>query len=153
MTSQLLLPDTREVASAPFWRGLGGRRLMLQQCRACEHVRFPPGPFCPQCLSEDAAWTELAGEGTVWSYAVYHRAFHPSLAADIPYTVALVELDGTRVLLPGRVDEPRGTVAVGDRATATFFDATPEVTLLRWSTRSPSADHVALPVVGGGHSS
>jgi uncharacterized OB-fold protein len=39
------------------------------------------------------------GLGRVYTYAVYHTAFHPGFAADLPYTVAVVILDeGPRLL-------------------------------------------------------
>jgi uncharacterized OB-fold protein len=39
------------------------------------------------------------GRGKIYSYVVYHRAYHPSFNNDVPYVVALVELDeGPRLL-------------------------------------------------------
>jgi len=39
------------------------------------------------------------GRGRVYSYVVYHRAYHPGFEKDVPYVVALVELDeGPRLL-------------------------------------------------------
>jgi uncharacterized OB-fold protein len=41
-----------------------------------------------------------AGRGRIYSFVVYHRAFHPAYVEEVPYAMALVELDeGVRLLL------------------------------------------------------
>ena len=50
-------------------------------------------------MSSDFAWIESAGEGRIYSFVVFHRVYHPAFEQDVPYTVAIVELDeGVRVL-------------------------------------------------------
>jgi uncharacterized OB-fold protein len=34
----------------------------------------------------------MSGSGTVYSFTIVRRAFHPGFAAELPYIVALVEL-------------------------------------------------------------
>jgi uncharacterized protein len=39
-------------------------------------------------------------QGTIHSFVVYHRAFHPAYTEDIPYAVALVDLnEGVRMVM------------------------------------------------------
>jgi uncharacterized OB-fold protein len=77
-------------------------------------------------------WREISGRGELWSYAVYHRAFHPGFADDLPYAVGAVQLDdGPRVV--ARLDAPLDRITVGARVHAVYDDVTPEVTLLRWA--------------------
>jgi uncharacterized OB-fold protein len=40
------------------------------RCEACGTFRFPPGPFCPACRSQDVDWVALTGPGAVFSYSV-----------------------------------------------------------------------------------
>ena len=41
----------------------------------------------------------MSGRGKVFSYVVYHRVYHPGFANEVPYTVALVELEeGPRMI-------------------------------------------------------
>jgi hypothetical protein len=42
---------------------------------------------------EQLVWTDLAGTGTIWSCTVYHRAMSPAFRDQVPYAVAMVELD------------------------------------------------------------
>jgi uncharacterized OB-fold protein len=128
-----LLPDVDDPASAPFWAGLRRRAVVVQRCDACSHYRYPPLARCPECSGQEAQWVEVGPSGTVWSFAVYHRALHPSFAADVPYTVAVVELDdGPRIT--ARMRRDAGPVAVGDRVAAHFEDVSDDVTLLTWRT-------------------
>jgi uncharacterized OB-fold protein len=85
--------------SLPFWEAAKTHRLLLPQCNACGKFWFPPSRRCPHCLSADFVWREARGEGRIYSFVVYHRVYHPGFEGDVPYVVAIVELDeGPRML-------------------------------------------------------
>ena len=85
--------------SAPFWEGAKAHKLLLPRCSACGRFWFPPSRRCVHCLSSDFAWTESEGKGRIYSFVVFHRVYHPAFESDVPYTVAIVELDeGPRLL-------------------------------------------------------
>jgi uncharacterized protein len=65
--SQLEIPI--DAWTAPFWDAANDRRLILPKCRACGRFRWPPGPFCPSCHSQDVAWAD-AGDGFIFSYTI-----------------------------------------------------------------------------------
>jgi uncharacterized OB-fold protein len=72
--------------------------LVLPQCVHCGRYASPGVPACPSC-SGSVDWVRVSGLGTVFSYAVVHQVFHPDLATDVPYVVALVELaEGPRLV-------------------------------------------------------
>lgn len=77
----------------PFWDGCREHRLLFQQCRHCHHVRWPPSIICPVCYSYDTEWTEAKGKGKVYTFAVYHQAYHKAFENDLPYVTAIVELE------------------------------------------------------------
>ena len=79
--------DTR-----PFWEGCRNHRLTFQKCSSCGHVRWPVSIICPVCLSSETEWTPSAGKGKVYSFVVFHSAFHPAFQAAIPYVTAIIEL-------------------------------------------------------------
>ncbi len=79
--------------SAPYWRYCAAGELRTQKCGDCGHVRFPPSVVCPRCLSEQSQWTRLSGRGKVWSWVVFHQAYYPGYADDVPYNTAIVELE------------------------------------------------------------
>jgi hypothetical protein len=41
----------------------------------------------------ETKWIVSEGKGTVTTYTVYHVAFHPGFKDDLPYVVAIVELE------------------------------------------------------------
>ena len=86
------LPEpTRD--SQPYWDGLKEGRLRLQQCGACRTIRHYPRPVCDACYSMEVGWVEASGRGRVHSWTVAHHPFHPGFKADLPYIVALVDLE------------------------------------------------------------
>ena len=80
--------------SAPFWAGCRDDRLLVQTCSACGTARFPPGPMCQKCGSEASTWIEARGGARVYSWIVVRHPIPADIYADeVPYVVALVELD------------------------------------------------------------
>jgi len=82
-----------------FWKGCADHELRFQKCTQCGFVRWPASIICPECHSGDTELIRANGKGTVYSFVVYHVAYHPEFKDDLPYVVALVELDeGPRIL-------------------------------------------------------
>jgi uncharacterized OB-fold protein len=85
--------------SKEFWAGCKAHELRFQKCKACGHVRWPASIICPMCYSKEMKWIVVEGKGRVYSFAVYHVAYHPGFENDLPYVVADVELEeGPRLL-------------------------------------------------------
>jgi uncharacterized OB-fold protein len=82
-----------------FWEGCREHKLRFQKCADCGHVRWPPSIICPVCYSDHTDLITAAGRGMIFSYVIYHTAFHPAFEDDLPYVVAIVELEeGPRLL-------------------------------------------------------
>lgn len=79
--------------SQPYWDDLRERKLKMPRCDECRKYWFPPSLLCPHCNSAKWAWTETKGRGRIFSYVVYHRVYHQAFAGDVPYAVAVIELD------------------------------------------------------------
>lgn len=124
-------PDVDDPATAPFWDGTRQGRIVVPFCTDCGYLRWPPGPFCTECLSRNTEWKEISPTGTLWSYAIYHRAMSPKYADEIPYMVALVELDdGPRMY--GRLLAGAANVEVGVPVRAVFHEIEPGVSVVNW---------------------
>jgi uncharacterized OB-fold protein len=84
-----------------FWRGAAERRLLVQRCSACGYLSHPPDVACTRCGALELEPVPVSGRGTVYSFAIVRQAFDPAFVPDVPYAVALVELDdqsGLRML-------------------------------------------------------
>lgn len=110
----------------PYWSGAQAERLMLQHCRACAACWHPPQPSCPRCLSEDVAWRASSGRGRLYSYTVVRHPTHRALAGDVPYVVAIVELDEGPHLVTGIRDCDPAGLEVDMPVRAVFIDAGPQ---------------------------
>jgi uncharacterized OB-fold protein len=75
------------------------RGLVFQRCGACGAFRHPPRVLCAECGSDRVSWVPSAGKGTIFSWTVTHQAPHPAFASQVPYAVAVVELEeGVRIV-------------------------------------------------------
>jgi uncharacterized protein len=125
------VPNVDDPVQGPFWAAAREHRLVAQKSASCGTLVYPGLQICPTCWERDLEWTDVSTEGTIWSYVVYHRAFHPGFKEDLPYVVAIVEnADGVRYT--GRVVGNRDDVTVGAKVRAVFADETPEFTLVKW---------------------
>ncbi|NEK59586.1 hypothetical protein GCU56_17145 [Geodermatophilus sabuli] len=125
------LPVVTEL-NRPFWDGARREVLQVQCCTECGHLRYPIAEVCPRCLSGGVEWVPLSGVGEVFACVTYHRAYAPEFSDDVPYTVAIVQLDeGPRMLSnvvgPGRLD-----ARVGDRVRVVFDAVTAQTTVPRF---------------------
>ena len=125
------LPTIRD-ENRPFWQGCRENRLRMQRCDACGHIRFPINHVCPRCLSEAHHWHDLSGRGTVFAYVVYHHVYNQAFAQDVPYNVALVQLEEGPRMYSNVVGVPNEAVKVGDALEVVFDPVTPEVTIPRF---------------------
>jgi uncharacterized OB-fold protein len=128
--------------SRPFWESCRKHELRLQRCGRCNAYRFPPGVLCPECWSTDCEWVRVSGRGKVYSFVVYHRAYHPAFATELPYLVAVVELDEGPRLTTNIVGCNPGAVHCGMAVDVVFEDVTPATALpqfrpTRGETKAP----------------
>ena len=114
-------PQPRPAAeSMRFWEGARAHKLLLPRCNACGKFWFPPSQRCVHCLSANFDWRESSGQGRIYSFVVYHRVYHPSFETDVPYTVAIVELDEGPRLLANIVGTPPDAIRCDMRVRVVF---------------------------------
>jgi uncharacterized protein len=107
----------------PFWRATSERRLALCRCVECGLWLQPPLERCRRC-GGPTAYEDVAGTGTVYSFIVQRQPSVVGFVDEIPYVLALVELDEQPGLrLPTRIVgiEPE-SVRVGMRVAAEFVE-------------------------------
>lgn len=121
--------------SRPFWEALRHRELRLQQCRACGQWWFPPGNLCPNCLSEAWDWALASGQGSLISFVVMHRAYHPGFSDELPYNVAVVELAEGPRMVSNVIGCANEDLAIGMPLEVIFDAVTDEVTLPKFRPR------------------
>jgi uncharacterized OB-fold protein len=111
-----------DVESRPYWDALREHRIALQRCNACQRVRFPPMPGCPYCGARGHEQVDVSGKGRVYSFVRVHRALTPAMEGEVPYVVAVVQLDDNGPRMIGRVDGDPALVAIDDALAPRFVD-------------------------------
>jgi uncharacterized OB-fold protein len=119
-----------------FWDGAKRGKLRLQRCGECGHIRYPISHCCPKCLSLKHEWTDLSGRGEVFSYVVFYQRYNKAFEQDIPYNVALVQLEEGPRMYSNVVGVDNDQVKVGDKLDVVFDPVTPEVTIPRFKPRN-----------------
>lgn len=86
------VPEPDDV-SRPFFEGALRGELMIQRCTACGAYLAPGSRACTECLGEALAWVAASGRGTLHTFGIMHQRYHPGFAAELPYNIAVVELE------------------------------------------------------------
>lgn len=106
--------------SRPFWDAVERGQLLVQRCRRCGHHQHYPRALCVGCWSEDVEWTAATGRGRVWTHTVVHKPGHPAWQRDVPYVLALVELEEGPRLVSNVIGIAPAAVRVGMSVEAVF---------------------------------
>jgi uncharacterized OB-fold protein len=101
--------------------------LCVQRCTSCEAFVFIPQPTCPSCQGEELEWVESSGRGSVYSYTTVHRPPRPEF--EVPYVVAIVQLEEGWHMLTNLVDCDPAEVVMGMAVEVVFRTASDDITL------------------------
>lgn len=103
--------------------------LMGSRCKKCGYQTFPPRADCPECMSGGFEFVEWSGKGKLWTWTRITAA-PTGFENDVPYTCAVIELEGGGRLL-GWVGEtiPPGDVEIGMdvQVVPRVFEDTPQI--------------------------
>jgi uncharacterized OB-fold protein len=111
----------------PFWDAAARHVLVRQRCSDCGASFFTPQVACPRCLSENWAWVESSGRGSVYSFTICHRA--PGPGFDVPYALAIVDLEEGWSMLSNIVCCGPHDVRTGLEVVVTWLDVDDELVL------------------------
>lgn len=91
-------PDTQ-----PFWHATAEGKLMMCRCTECGWWHQPPLERCRRCAAA-THFEPVSGHGTIITFIVQRQPAVVGYFDQVPYAVALVDLDEQPGLrLPGRV--------------------------------------------------
>jgi uncharacterized OB-fold protein len=113
----------------PFFDASRNGQLVVQKCGNCGELRFPPRRMCANCLSREAAWVPVTGEGEVYSFIIMHRVYHPAFASQVPYAVATIKLKEGAKMLSNVIGIDPHAVKCGMPVKVSFEKLSEEVTL------------------------
>jgi uncharacterized OB-fold protein len=133
LSKPIPVPDE---ASRPFFTAARRGVLLLRRCRACGTFMSPTGgigtplrPRCVSCFSAELEWAPAGGQGTLYSFALMHQVYDPAFARDVPYNIAVVELDEGVRLTTNVVGCPNDELWIGMALEVTFERVSDEVAI------------------------
>ena len=125
--------------SRPFWEACREHRLRIERCAECHAARFPPVAVCPHCGSPRSQWVTASGRGTVFSWIVVrHPVPRDVYAGEVPYVVALVELEEGVRMPTNIVGCAPEAIRPGMPVEVVFDDVSAEITLPRFRPQAPA---------------
>ena len=93
---------------------------------------FYPRALCPHCGSGELVWREAGGRGQIYTFTAARRATMRPFEPDVPYVIAVVELEEGPRMTTNLVDCDPDAIRVGMPVVAAFEDVTPEITLVKF---------------------
>ena len=125
------LPHPNEV-SQPFWDAAKRHELQIQRCNACGIYIFYPREACSECLAADLIWIPVSGRGRLYSYTIAQAPTHPAFADDVPYVIAIIELEEGPHITTNLVGCQPDQVTIDMPVVASFEDVSVETTLVKF---------------------
>jgi len=119
--------------SKPFWEAAKRHELVLFRCQICGEyapLQFPIGGA--GCLEHGFAkmeWVKVNGKGAVFTFVVFHMSFNPAFKDDVPYNVAMIELEEGPLLMSNVIDCKIEDLKIGMPVEVVFEDVTEEEAL------------------------
>ncbi|MFN0096192.1 MAG: Zn-ribbon domain-containing OB-fold protein [Dehalococcoidia bacterium] len=108
--------------SQPFFDGARAGKLMIMRCADCGAYRMPSRKHCDVCLSGNTEWVAASGRGSVRTFGVMHQKYHPGFFDELPYNLAVVELEEGPRLVTNLVDVENAAIRVDMPVVVTFTD-------------------------------
>lgn len=126
------LIDDPTYNSRDWWAATNEHRLLYKRCTVCNRPTFPPRDACPgpDCLGFGTLhWEESHGTGRIFSFTTVRQPADQRFAPDVPYTLALIELDEGFRLFSNIVNIAPEDVRIGQRVQVEWDDVTDQVAL------------------------
>lgn len=106
--------------AAPYWQSCAEEKMALPYCQKCEACFYYPRLWCPQCFNQDLSWQEVSGKGKIYSFSIIYQSPLPSYQADLPYVLAIIELEEGPRMMTNVVNCDVNTVHVDMPVTVTY---------------------------------
>jgi len=117
--------------SGEYWSALASGRLLVQRCPECDSSQFYPRALCVSCGS-DPVWQEASGHGTVHTFTVIRQNGLPSFRDEVPYVVAMIELDEGPRMMGNVTGCPVEDVRIGMPVRAYALKVAPDIAVPQW---------------------
>ena len=140
----VIQPWTRE-----FWKATKKGNLLIQQCQECNSNIFFPKKVCPECWSGNLDWQEASGKAQVYTFTVMRDMVEPKFMGDLPYVIAMVDLEEGIRMTTRIVNCNPDDVEIGMNVEVVFEEVSPECSLPMFQPTEETL-RLAAPDIEGG---
>ena len=112
-----------------YWDACKQHKLLIQQCESCGTHQFYPRTICTSCSAISLKWVEASGKATVTSWTIIRHPVSEAYAEEVPYVIALVELQEGPVMMTRMIDCDPESVRSGMAVEACFEDWTENISM------------------------
>jgi uncharacterized OB-fold protein len=122
------LPRPRPETAA-WWESCREHKLMIQRCSKCRAFQFYPRIICSSCTSGQIEWVQSTGQGKVVTFTICRVPVAAAYAAELPYVVALIQLQEGPTMMSNIVNCDPDSVFSGMGVEVVFETWTEEITM------------------------
>ena len=126
-----------DASSAPYWRAAVDGRLLIQHCEACNDFQFYPRAHCVHCGALSPEWHDATGRGIVHTFSVIYRNGVPAFDVDLPYALAIVELEEGPRMTANIIGVDPESVYIGMPVRVTFQPVSEEIAIPQFTPEAP----------------
>lgn len=128
------LPNVDDV-NREYWQAGTEGRLLVQECPECGQRQFYPRALCTKC-GGTPTWLECSGRGVVHTFTVIRQMGMRPFRDELPYVVAMVEIEEGPLILGNVTGCDPEAVTVGMPVEVHFVKAADDVGIPMWRPRS-----------------
>lgn len=126
--SEKFMPRPRPETEA-WWAACRESKLMIQHCSQCGAFQFYPRILCSSCMSEQLEWAQSSGRGKVSTFTICRLPVAQAYAADVPYVIALIQLEEGPTMMSNIVQCDPDSVTTGMPVEVVFEAWSDEITM------------------------
>lgn len=115
--------------SAPFWKACKEHKLMIQKNMSTGTLFFYPRAIAPGDPKAKIEWAQVSGKGRVHTFTVIRQNVAPGFRDELPYVVAIIDLDEGVQMMSNIVGCAPEEVTIGMPVKVQFEDANEEISL------------------------
>lgn len=113
----------------PFWDACKRGEILIQRCPQCRTYQWYPRAICAECFSSELEWVKTSGQGKVWTFTVTNQNGSPGFRDEVPYVLALVEVEGGVKMFTNIIECEPSAVKIGMAVEVVFKPATDDITI------------------------
>jgi uncharacterized protein len=100
----------------PFWEGLKRHEFCLFRCKQCG-AHYWPMAYCRNHPNnpplDQMEWVPTSGRGSLYTWTIVHQVWNEAYADELPYTLALIELEEGPLFATRLADHDASQLRVG----------------------------------------